>query len=1193
MIINAKELRRDPSPMLSDVEEEKNYEEEKSDFEYVHDFSKLKSVSKTKKTSEDLEIDENAEEEILESVDENGFLTVEGRRLLTKMIVNFCQKLANRNLYEYQQEVAENIVREFLLNDAEELALLFSRQSGKTEVLAVVIAGLLVIIESLAKSDQIRDLDQYKEGLWVGYFAGSTYQVETLFDRTSNLFENQIACEILEEIDEKKKTRGKILRVGKSFIFAKTAAKQSKVESKTYHICIIDECVSKGTLVSTAQFEDFYDKRNLKKIEDLKEGDKIYSFNTSLVKSEITEVEKVWCNGIREVYTLEDFSGQKLTLTGNHRIYTSIGWKTIKELISMDYSELLIYSFPPYYRDRIRSITFSGETEVWDLTTKSDNHNFYANGILVHNCQDVDAMMIKKCYGKDTQVLSEEGYFSIEDIVNNRMKVWQYPLQLVEPEFHENGIQDLYRITLSDGSFLDVTENHRHLIFRRNLKKPRYVETLNLKKGYRLAYIDTPSIDLFFLENKEGDYEKGLILGHFIGNGCLREIIKYSGKQENVEKLTESISKVFSSPLVSSQIKSCVNALYSKVPSLVDFFKGYNLWNKLGIDKNLGNRIIKNSKDFHRGLIEGLWETDGCVYVNSKIKKGALSYSSISQKLIRDLQRLLSLYGIHGNIKKTFNFPSKDGKERLKGLKNFKGRELFCIEIKDVNSVKNFYKNFSLNLKQGKLNDLYKVIKDKKEHNRSQFYPNGMKFKQIQRVEFIGSGETYCVTVPSEDHLFLVDNCKLGANSISPMLASTAGLFIKSGTPNTKVCELYESCVRTKRRNLEFEDLCPQTLSAFNKKIDQFKKDQKRLEDQIKILKYPRNKIEINLLKKRKEVLEQLFKDKETLIKNWENKETPRKFYFEVPWIIAAKENPRYLRYVQKEKQRLGEHSDEFLMSYDLVWMIERGMFITEKALRQCALPSLELVHTNHEVWKLLSQGEVFDSWNYSQTVGGLDWGKTNDSTVLTISFVDWQNPIFLTEDSDVCYFNKVILHWLELLGDDYEDQYPQIEDAMHRFNVKRLVMDANGVGDPIYDRFVNKFEGKCEIWGIKTNSAPVMNDLIKHWAGEIKQHRFWYPYNEDSKELREVKKFENQMKGWYKTWKNGYLTCHHDLKDKDAHDDYCNSAMFSSWGATTRLDNELEFGHGIFNRKTVKTYQDTHGIRKTPRSVRSWRRSR
>lgn len=50
--------------------------------------------------------------------------------------------------------------------------------------------------------------------------------------------------------------------------------------------------------------------------------------------------------------------------------------------------------------------------------------------------------------------------------------------------------------------------------------------------------------------------------------------------------------------------------------------------------------------------------------------------------------------------------------------------------------------------------------------------------------------------------------------------------------------------------------------------------------------------------------------------------------HFEYDYKICQKYNEKYRKYVEKEKHRLGEHSDEFRMSYGLEWILERGMFI-------------------------------------------------------------------------------------------------------------------------------------------------------------------------------------------------------------------------------------------------------------------------
>ena len=51
--------------------------------------------------------------------------------------------------------------------------------------------------------------------------------------------------------------------------------------------------------------------------------------------------------------------------------------------------------------------------------------------------------------------------------------------------------------------------------------------------------------------------------------------------------------------------------------------------------------------------------------------------------------------------------------------------------------------------------------------------------------------------------------------------------------------------------------------------------------------------------------------------------------HFEVDWRTAARENANYRKFVNKEMLRMGEDSDEFKLSYRLVWLLDKGMFTT------------------------------------------------------------------------------------------------------------------------------------------------------------------------------------------------------------------------------------------------------------------------
>lgn len=1167
-------------------------------FQDYHNFSELKSSKVVKETKKEITDSIPSNDDLEELVDDRGYLTTVGRMKFVDIVVEFCQVLSGKRLYTYQLDAAKNVVREFLLNDAEEICLLFSRQSGKTEVLSVVIAGLLVIIEQLAKVGAIKDLEMYKEGLWIGYFAGTTYQVETLFDRTCGILENSVACEVLQELDEKKKTRGKVLKIGKSFIFAKTAAKQSRVESKTYHMII---CVGKDTIVSTPTIPV--------KISELQQGDSILGynfFNNSVIED---RVKKVWCNGVRDVWELTTTDGSKFLLTNNHKVWTSMGWKTVNDLLFIDKYTINLYTLDSqlnkevYYDERSINNRNSYGRWVYSKTSRKRKSKinytpFFKTGRLCY----VEIRNIKRHLYISSKKSREQGLWERDNKVQYSKFTFNYEI----PE------------TLLWGKW----ENNNSRMF----KHYGYRKFFSLVYGrWRIKWkFKNYGIINSQVLNFRGRVTDDMVkkeMEYRYSNGYGQESSEtfskiYCGKSKQVERINatsyNSINGIQTMELDSnSNLQYMQEGIHSytevKMGSMLNKMQGqapylYGKQSEEITGKSLQTKGIKTSKIksiTYKGK-EEVWDLTSnthTFFANGVLVHNCDEAQDVDAQMIRKCYSgdtlLPSSNGEYYSIQEIVesklpvwgysNPPRLFSKEKVEY--HFNGeQDLYKISYSDGTNLK-----VTLNHRH----PLFPDFKIKETHQLSygdshiQLTKDGLKELFIEDIEYIGKGKTYCVTIPTEDHLIIVDNGKISSNSISPMLSSTAGLFIKSGTPNTKVCELYEACLRTKRRNLEFEDLCPTSEKSYHNKIEVLRREIEKTRKQLKALEYVNTKAEIVLYKRKLEYYKKMQNDLEVVKTNWKNRETPRKFYFEVPWQIPAKENPRYKRYVDKEKVRLGEHSDDFMMSYALTWMISRGMFITDKVLSMCGLPSNDMVMNTSQALKIVSLGDILDYWNLSKTVAGIDWGKTNDSTVMSVFYVDWDNPIQLIEDSDMVFFNKYLIYWLELLGDDYEDQYPQIEDVMQRFNVGRVVMDANGSGDPIYDRFVHKFENKVDIWGIKTNSATVMNDLIKHWGSEISKRRYWYPASEDAQETREYKMFQVQMKGWYKTWKNGYLTCHHDPNDKEAHDDYCFSSLFGVWGATKRLDNELEFGKSIFPQK--KSSQNTPGRRSRP--IRSWRR--
>lgn len=163
-------------------------------------------------------------------------------------IVRFGEVLCDVALYPYQRALAIRIVMSVLLDDGQDITGLFSRQSGKTECLSVVVCAMIVMLPHLAKQKEIRDprILKFKKGFWVGIFAPTRDQGETLHERIVEKMNSPRARHILAdraldiEIDDKRHTSSVNIPNG-SLVRCQSAAKQARIEGKTYHFIVTEE----------------------------------------------------------------------------------------------------------------------------------------------------------------------------------------------------------------------------------------------------------------------------------------------------------------------------------------------------------------------------------------------------------------------------------------------------------------------------------------------------------------------------------------------------------------------------------------------------------------------------------------------------------------------------------------------------------------------------------------------------------------------------------------------------------------------------------------------------------------------------------------------------------------------------------------------------------------------------------------
>lgn len=167
---------------------------------------------------------------------------------LVDKIMKFNAMFVGHALHPYQEPLGRRIVESVLINDGEEVTALAARQSGKTETVSDIVATLMVLMPRLAKIYPDL-LGRYREGFWVGMFAPVEGQVETMFSRTVTRLTSERAKEIMldPEINDKPARKGGVVKSvvlanSGSFVSMMTANPRAKIESRTFHLIIIDEC---------------------------------------------------------------------------------------------------------------------------------------------------------------------------------------------------------------------------------------------------------------------------------------------------------------------------------------------------------------------------------------------------------------------------------------------------------------------------------------------------------------------------------------------------------------------------------------------------------------------------------------------------------------------------------------------------------------------------------------------------------------------------------------------------------------------------------------------------------------------------------------------------------------------------------------------------------------------------------------
>lgn len=320
--------------------------------------------------------------------------------------------------------------------------------------------------------------------------------------------------------------------------------------------------------------------------------------------------------------------------------------------------------------------------------------------------KDKKARGFNPCLTGDTQLLTSAGYFPIGDLVGKEVDVWNGKEWSDVIPF-STGVNEIVRVSLTDGSHIDCTPYHKFLIIEGfNNDKVERVDAENLAPGMKLQKWDMPVVDVDFMsfDQSKQAYSQGFYSGD--GSSGYTYSYLYEPKYMCEEMLTGEV-----------------------VP---DSNEGRKRW-KHGHLMDKSFVPVNESLRYKLSWLAGLLDSDGTV---TRDKNGnGLQIASVNHEFLTNVRLMLSTMGCRTKI-------VSGNKEGMRMMPDGHGglKEYFCQETRRLLiGNQDTFSLMSLGLKCLRLD----IHSEPPQRDARQYI-------RIKSVEWLGvEEETFCVTEKS------------------------------------------------------------------------------------------------------------------------------------------------------------------------------------------------------------------------------------------------------------------------------------------------------------------------------------------------------------------------------------------------------------------------------------------------------------
>ena len=238
-------------------------------------------------------------------------------------------------------------------------------------------------------------------------------------------------------------------------------------DTRTQDLC----CVAEDSLISMADGTQ-------KQIKDIKVGDKVLSYNTTTRKIEQTVVQSLTKVIRRDIVHITFADGSYIKITPDHPMFSERGWIAYSTADGENtYPEVELEKQGTQIGDMILSLSLLFDKEIVDMKyitgetipvytfTVDNNHNYFAQSVLIHNGPVRPCPMIC-CVDGETNITMADGTTKKakdvvvgDEVLSYNDETKQYEKTTIEETINPYR-EKILEITFEDGSTLKITDDH-------------------------------------------------------------------------------------------------------------------------------------------------------------------------------------------------------------------------------------------------------------------------------------------------------------------------------------------------------------------------------------------------------------------------------------------------------------------------------------------------------------------------------------------------------------------------------------------------------------------------------------------------------------------------------------------------------------------------------------------------------------